>query len=224
MKAASSRRTWPAAAGFFHGINIKLVKCGGMTPARRMIDAARRLGLKVMMGCMTESTRGHFGDCPVPAAVGLRRHGRGRVDRPRRGQRRAAGERARRLSAMKTAMGCGCYDAPFRPTTLHVSSGSWRPCASRWRRTASAAWPWHWWTTALVHAAGFGTAKADTIFRAGWIQKVFNAVAIMQLVEAGQTRPGRPNQQLRASVLAGRAVRRRPGRHPAAASLPPVGA
>jgi L-alanine-DL-glutamate epimerase-like enolase superfamily enzyme len=44
--------------GFFHGVNIKLVKCGGMTPARRMIDTARRLGLKVMIGCMTESTVG----------------------------------------------------------------------------------------------------------------------------------------------------------------------
>ena len=44
--------------GYFHGINIKLVKCGGMTPARRMIAAARGLGLKVMMGCMTESTVG----------------------------------------------------------------------------------------------------------------------------------------------------------------------
>ena len=44
--------------GYFHGINIKLVKCGGMTPARRMIAAARGLGLKVMMGCMTESSVG----------------------------------------------------------------------------------------------------------------------------------------------------------------------
>ncbi|MDX1944124.1 MAG: dipeptide epimerase [Pirellulaceae bacterium] len=44
-------------AGFW-GINIKLVKCGGMTPARRMIDQARRLGLSVMVGCMTESTVG----------------------------------------------------------------------------------------------------------------------------------------------------------------------
>ena len=44
--------------GFFHGINIKLVKCGGMTPARRMIAAARQFGLKVMIGCMTESTVG----------------------------------------------------------------------------------------------------------------------------------------------------------------------
>ena len=44
--------------GFFHGINIKLVKCGGMTPARRMIDRARKLGMNVMIGCMTESTVG----------------------------------------------------------------------------------------------------------------------------------------------------------------------
>lgn len=45
-------------AGHFHGINIKLVKCGGLTPARRMISQARQLGLKVMVGCMTESTVG----------------------------------------------------------------------------------------------------------------------------------------------------------------------
>ena len=45
----------------FDGINIKLVKCGGMTPARRMINQARELGLKVMIGCMTESTVGISG-------------------------------------------------------------------------------------------------------------------------------------------------------------------
>jgi L-alanine-DL-glutamate epimerase-like enolase superfamily enzyme len=45
-------------AGLFHGVNIKLVKCGGLTPARRMIAEARRLGLSVMVGCMTESTVG----------------------------------------------------------------------------------------------------------------------------------------------------------------------
>jgi L-alanine-DL-glutamate epimerase-like enolase superfamily enzyme len=44
--------------GYFHGINIKLVKCGGLTPARRMIAEARQLGMKVMVGCMTESTVG----------------------------------------------------------------------------------------------------------------------------------------------------------------------
>ncbi len=45
-------------AGCFHGINIKLTKCGGLTPARRMIRRARQLGLLVMVGCMTESTVG----------------------------------------------------------------------------------------------------------------------------------------------------------------------
>jgi L-alanine-DL-glutamate epimerase-like enolase superfamily enzyme len=45
-------------SGCFHGVNIKLVKCGGITPARRMIGQARELGLKAMVGCMTESTVG----------------------------------------------------------------------------------------------------------------------------------------------------------------------
>jgi L-alanine-DL-glutamate epimerase-like enolase superfamily enzyme len=42
----------------FHGINIKLTKCSGITPARRMIQEARSLGLKVMMGSMNESVIG----------------------------------------------------------------------------------------------------------------------------------------------------------------------
>jgi L-Ala-D/L-Glu epimerase len=42
----------------FHGINIKLTKCGGITAARRMIEKARSLELKVMVGCMNESTIG----------------------------------------------------------------------------------------------------------------------------------------------------------------------
>ncbi|MEM8680729.1 MAG: dipeptide epimerase, partial [Planctomycetota bacterium] len=44
--------------GHFHGINIKLTKCGGLTPAKRMIERARELNLKVMIGCMTESSVG----------------------------------------------------------------------------------------------------------------------------------------------------------------------
>lgn len=44
--------------GCFHGVNVKLVKCGGLTPARRMIARARQLGLQAMVGCMTESTVG----------------------------------------------------------------------------------------------------------------------------------------------------------------------
>jgi L-alanine-DL-glutamate epimerase-like enolase superfamily enzyme len=45
-------------ADHFHGINIKLTKAGGLTPARRMIARARELGLKVMVGCMNESSIG----------------------------------------------------------------------------------------------------------------------------------------------------------------------
>ena len=45
-------------AGHFHGINIKLTKCSGITPALRMIKKARELNLQVMLGCMNESTVG----------------------------------------------------------------------------------------------------------------------------------------------------------------------
>ena len=44
--------------GRFHGINIKLTKCSGITPARRMITNAKQLGMQVMIGCMNESTIG----------------------------------------------------------------------------------------------------------------------------------------------------------------------
>lgn len=44
--------------GLFDGVNIKLAKCGGLTPALRMIREAHSLGMKVMVGCMTESTVG----------------------------------------------------------------------------------------------------------------------------------------------------------------------
>ena len=44
--------------GLFHGVNIKLTKCGGLTSARRMISQADSLGMKTMVGCMTESSVG----------------------------------------------------------------------------------------------------------------------------------------------------------------------
>jgi L-alanine-DL-glutamate epimerase-like enolase superfamily enzyme len=43
-------------AGCVDGINIKLMKCGGLTEAIRMIHAARALNLRVMIGCMIESS------------------------------------------------------------------------------------------------------------------------------------------------------------------------
>jgi len=45
-------------ANYFHGINIKLTKCSGLTPALRMIKEAKTLDLKVMMGSMNESVIG----------------------------------------------------------------------------------------------------------------------------------------------------------------------
>lgn len=42
----------------FHGINIKLTKCSGITPALRMITKARELDMKIMIGCMNETTVG----------------------------------------------------------------------------------------------------------------------------------------------------------------------
>lgn len=43
-------------AGVFHGINVKLMKFGGFTPALKMIAEARKLDLKILVGCMTSST------------------------------------------------------------------------------------------------------------------------------------------------------------------------
>jgi L-alanine-DL-glutamate epimerase-like enolase superfamily enzyme len=53
------------AKGVYHGINIKLMKCGGMRNAREMISIARALNMQVMLGCMTETS------CAVSAAAQL---------------------------------------------------------------------------------------------------------------------------------------------------------
>ncbi len=45
-------------ADSFHGIVIKLTKCGGITPALRMAQEARGRSLQVMLGSMNESTIG----------------------------------------------------------------------------------------------------------------------------------------------------------------------
>ncbi|MDI9256934.1 enolase C-terminal domain-like protein [Flavobacterium sedimenticola] len=42
----------------YKSINVKLVKCGGLTPALELITEARNLGYRIMIGCMTESTVG----------------------------------------------------------------------------------------------------------------------------------------------------------------------
>lgn len=42
--------------GRFHGFNIKLVKCGGLTPGLKMMRLGQKLGLKMMVGCMLETS------------------------------------------------------------------------------------------------------------------------------------------------------------------------
>lgn len=51
--------------GAYHGINVKLMKCGGMRAAFTIMKMAKALGMKVMIGCMTETS------CAVTAAAQL---------------------------------------------------------------------------------------------------------------------------------------------------------
>ncbi len=55
----------PKVHGVYNGINIKLMKCGGMRAAHQMANMARGLGMDVMIGCMTENS------CAVTAAAQL---------------------------------------------------------------------------------------------------------------------------------------------------------
>ena len=55
----------PSVKGAYHGINIKLMKCTGMREAWKMVNYARAEGMKVMVGCMTETS------CAVSAAAQL---------------------------------------------------------------------------------------------------------------------------------------------------------
>jgi L-alanine-DL-glutamate epimerase-like enolase superfamily enzyme len=48
----------PRLVNSFDGVNIKLMKCGGILEAYRMIQIAKSLGLKTMLGCMIESSIG----------------------------------------------------------------------------------------------------------------------------------------------------------------------
>jgi len=53
------------AKGIYSGVNIKLMKCTGMREAHKMVNLAKELDLKVMLGCMTETS------CAISAASQL---------------------------------------------------------------------------------------------------------------------------------------------------------
>lgn len=46
----------PRLAGCVHGINIKLMKAGGLNEARRMVEVGRACGLQIMYGCYSDSS------------------------------------------------------------------------------------------------------------------------------------------------------------------------
>jgi L-alanine-DL-glutamate epimerase-like enolase superfamily enzyme len=48
----------PRIAPYFDGVNVKLMKCGGIQEAVRLVGMARALGLKLMIGCMIETSLG----------------------------------------------------------------------------------------------------------------------------------------------------------------------
>mgnify|MGYP003533333055 FL=1 len=50
---------------YYSSINIKLMKCGGLTPALEMITEDKKLGYKIMLGCMTESSIGISAGCAI---------------------------------------------------------------------------------------------------------------------------------------------------------------
>ena len=64
-EAIQRLRDIPAIKGAYSGINIKLMKCTGMREAWKMANYARAEGMKVMIGCMTETS------CAVSAAAQL---------------------------------------------------------------------------------------------------------------------------------------------------------
>ena len=55
----------PKLKGAYHGVNIKLMKCTGMREAREMISLAKALHMRLMIGCMTETS------CAISAAAQL---------------------------------------------------------------------------------------------------------------------------------------------------------
>ena len=54
-----------ALVGVVAGVNVKLAKCGGIGPARRMLERARELGFRTFLGCMEETSVGIAGSAVV---------------------------------------------------------------------------------------------------------------------------------------------------------------
>ena len=82
-----------ALAGVVAGVNVKLAKCGGVGPARRMLERARERGFRTFLGCMEETSIGIAASAAVAAARRL--GGPRRLPAARRGPGRGPGARGR---------------------------------------------------------------------------------------------------------------------------------
>jgi L-Ala-D/L-Glu epimerase len=57
------------AAELFDGVNVKVLKAGGLTPALGMLRRAHELGLRTMLGCLPESSAGASAAAHIAAAA-----------------------------------------------------------------------------------------------------------------------------------------------------------
>ena len=195
------RRAWSASSP---GVNVKLAKCGGIGPARRMLERARELGFRTFLGCMEETLDRD------------RRLGRGRaargVGRPRRlpAARRRPGRRA--SSSAPTSAGsladaarAWAWPGPTRGSSIArpSPSGRSRPQVSR------ASGPVHRGCRAVDKSVGNMVEKPLPASGAG---------PTMSPIAGDRGRPGRGAR--RARRLDRRRRRAAPARPPARSRAP----
>ena len=132
--------------GVVDGVVVKLAKCGGIGPALRMIRRARQLGMKVMLGCMVESSLGVAAAAMVASRGGLARPGR-QPAAGRRPLRRARAGRRLPLAALDGARPGRRSHACLTPTTpsgwasLDLPDGTvWVPAVPMWTTSWTSSW------------------------------------------------------------------------------------
>ena len=64
-ESAVTSRTSTRSSGVVAGVNVKLAKCGGIAPAKAMLERARELGFRTFLGCMEETSVGIAGSAAV---------------------------------------------------------------------------------------------------------------------------------------------------------------
>ena len=126
------------------GVVVKLAKCGGIGPALRMIRRARQLGMKVMLGCMVESSLGVAAAAMVASEVDWLDLD-GNLLLAARSLRRA---RARRRLPLAALDGARPGRLPQRPPDAHDTVRMGLDGPAGWHRLGLTAPLWTtWWTS-----------------------------------------------------------------------------